>query len=239
MTSSRSTILAALRGAQRKPTLILLCSTVLMLVWRYYGTPEALVPRFAAAGGGDGRAAGAAAGFAACFLLLGVLPALLVRFVLGERLADYGLGPGATRAAWLSLVAGCPVFLAAAWFASRDASILEKFPINPHADASAAAFALHAATYLLFYAGWEFHFRGFLLFGLRPAIGDANAVLVQAMASSLLHIGSPASETFGAILGGLFWGALALRTGSLLPGLGQHFLLGIALDAFIFLGRDG
>jgi uncharacterized protein len=236
--STTSPLLTAFAGPQRKSSLILLGSTVLMLVWRYYATPEALVPRFAGPYG-DGRAAAAAVSFAACFLLLGVLPALVVRFVFRERLADYGLGLGLPRRTWWSFVLAAPFFVAAGYVASRDATILEKFPINPHANASTAAFALHAATYLLFYAGWEFHFRGFLLHGLRPVIGDANAVLVQTMASSLLHIGSPASETFGAILGGLFWGALALRTRSLLPSLGQHFLLGIALDAFIFRGRAG
>jgi len=236
--STTSPLLAAFAGPQRKSSLILLASTVLMLVWRYYATPEALLPRFAGASG-DGRAAAAIASFAACFLLLGVLPALLVRCVLGERLADYGLGLGLPRFTWWSLVLAAPFMVAAGYVASRDATILAKFPINPHANASAAAFALHAATYLLFYAGWEFHFRGFLLHGLRPAIGDSSALLVQTMASALLHIGSPASETFSAIPGGLLWGAVALRTRSLLPSLGQHFLLGIALDAFIFRARAG
>jgi membrane protease YdiL (CAAX protease family) len=63
-----------------------------------------------------------------------------------------------------------------------------------------------------------------------------NAVLIQTAASALLHIGSPATETFGAILAGLLWGALALRTRSLLSGLGQHYVLGISLDAFICYG---
>jgi len=53
------------------------------------------------------------------------------------------------------------------------------------------------------------------------------------LASALVHIGSPAVETFGSILGGLLWGVLALYTRSLLSGLGQHYLLGLALDAFI------
>ena len=91
-------------------------------------------------------------------------------------------------------------------------------------------------TYGLFYMGWEFYFRGFLLFGLRDSLGAVNAVLVQTLASALLHIGSPAAESFGAVLAGLLWGVLALQTRSLLSGLGQHFLLGIALDAFICYG---
>lgn len=225
----------AFRGTQRKPTLILLTSSVLMLVWKYYGAPEFLAGQLGDAAG-DGRVAGAVISFLGCWLLLGVLPALAVKLVFRERLRDYGMGLGITlRTGWtLALLA--PVFLLVAWRASTDPQILAKFPINPQAGTSAAMFALHATTYFLFYVGWEFHFRGFLLFGLRSSVGDVNAVLIQTLASALLHIGSPASETFGAILAGLLWGALALHTRSLLSGLGQHYLLGIALDAFICFG---
>jgi len=111
-----------------------------------------------------------------------------------------------------------PVFALAGYLSATDPGLREKFPINPHAGHSAAVFALHAATYLAYYAGWEFYFRGFLLFGLRGSVGDANAILIQVLASSLLHIGSPPAETFGAILGGLLWGMQALRTRSLIQG---------------------
>lgn len=226
----------ALRPPQRQATLILLTSTVLMLVWRYFASPEFLTVRFAglfAGDGGDARMAGAIGSFLGCFVLLGVIPAAVVKLVRGGRLADYGLRGGLSRKTWATAAQLAPLFLVVAYGASRNGSIVEKFPINPRATDSAAFFALHASTYLLFYIGWEFHFRGFLLFGLRPTLGDTNAVLVQTMASALLHIGSPAGETFGAIGAGLLWGTLATRTGSLLPGLVQHFLLGIALDVFI------
>ena len=112
-------------------------------------------------------------------------------------------------------------------------AIRDEYPINRHAGISPWMFGYHGCTYAIFYLGWEFHFRGFLQFGLRDKLGDGNALLVQVMASSLLHIGKPCLETYGAILGGLVWGIVAFRTRSLLSGLLQHFLLGITLDWFI------
>jgi membrane protease YdiL (CAAX protease family) len=225
-------ILDAFRGPQRKPTVILLTTSVLLLVWKYYGAPEFLAAKFVNLAG-DAQVAGAIGHFLSCFVLLGVLPALVVKLLFRERLRDYGVGLGIPVRTARTLALLAPFFVLGAYVASKDPQILVKFPINPQAGSSPSMFAWHAATYALFYAGWEFYFRGFLLFGLRDSLGAANAVLIQTAASALLHIGSPASETFGAILGGLLWGVLALQTRSLLSGLAQHYLLGIALDAFI------
>lgn len=228
-------VLEPFRGSQRKPTVILLSSSFLLLVWKYYGSPEFLAAELPGIGG-DARVAGAVGHFLSCFVLLGVLPALAVKLVFRERLRDYGVGPGIPGRTVRTLAFFAPIFLVAAYAASKDPQVLSKFPINPLAGSTPAMFALHAITYGLFYVGWEFYFRGFLLFGLRDSLGAANAVLIQTMASALLHIGSPAAETFGSIFGGLLWGILALRTRSLLSGLVQHYLLGIALDAFICFG---
>ena len=38
------------------------------------------------------------------------------------------------------------------------------------------------------------------------------------------------------IAGGILWGLLAFRTRSLLSGLMQHFLLGLAVDWFLCFG---
>jgi membrane protease YdiL (CAAX protease family) len=225
----------AFRGPQRRPTVILLTSPCLLLIWKYYFAPEFLAAQFPATAG-EARAAGAIGHFLGCFVLLGVVPAAAIKLLFRERLIDYGVGLGVPRRTWLSLAFFTPFFLLAAYVASQDPQFLAKFPINPVASSSGRMFALHAVTYGLFYVGWEFYFRGFLLFGLRDSLGAANAVLIQTLASALLHIGSPAAESFGAVLAGLLWGVLALQTRSLLSGLGQHFLLGIALDLFICYG---
>jgi membrane protease YdiL (CAAX protease family) len=228
-------LLDAFRGPQRKPTLILLSTPVLLLVWKYFCTPEGLVAP-AGPGWSERTASGPAVCFLGCFVLLGLIPALMVKLVFRERLSDYGIAPGIPGRTWAALGLLVPVFVLLAYLSARDPAIRVKFPIDRQACISAALFAQHAALYLLYYLGWEFFFRGFLLHGLRGSVGDANAVLIQALASALLHIGGPAAETFGSILGGLLWGVLALYTRSLLSGLIQHALLGLALDAFICFG---
>jgi len=164
------------------------------------------------------------------FLLLGLIPALLVKLAFREPLADYGVRLGDRRRTFRTMALLGPLFVLGGYIASRDPAVQSQYPLNPSAGSSPAMFAVHAFAYLLFYLGWEFHFRGFLQHGLRGSMGDTSAVLVAVMASCLAHLGKPASETYAAILGGLLWGILAFRTRSLASGLVQHFLLGISLD---------
>jgi len=64
-------------------------------------------------------------------------------------------------------------------------------------------------------------------------------VVLQAIFSSLLHFGHPFSEILIAFPFGLLLGWLALRTGSLLPGLALHALAGIGQDLFNTLRLAG
>jgi membrane protease YdiL (CAAX protease family) len=231
-----SPIVDAFRSPQRKPTIILLVTSPLLLVWKYGCAPDVLGQLFVWLPEDEALSAGALLHFLSALVLLGLVPAAIVKWVFGERLRDYGCGfgiPGRTVGTFLLFA---PLFFLGGMFASSDAAILEKFPVNPLAGRDPSSFALHAAAYFAYYLGWEFYFRGFLLFGLRDTMGDANALLIQVMASSLLHIGSPASETFGAIPGGILWGILTLRNRSFLSALGQHYVLGLSLDWFICYG---
>lgn len=231
-------ILDAFRGRQLKPTVILLLSSPLLLIWSYFGTPEFFAANFfSTSDPADAAIGGAICHLVSCFVLMGLVPLLVVKLLFRERLRDYGLSIGIGVRTLRTFLILAPIFVLAGYIGARDPGVLEKFPVNPYAGRSASMFALHTLTLVSFYLGWEFYFRGFMLFGLREALGDTNAVLIQTLASALLHIGSPASETFGAILGGLLWGMLAFRTRSLLSGLGQHFLLGLSVDAFICFGE--
>ncbi len=61
--------------------------------------------------------------------------------------------------------------------------------------------------------GWEFFFRGFLLFGYARVFG-ANALWLQAVPFALAHISKPAVETYSTIFGGFLFGLVAWRSKS-------------------------
>ena len=227
-------ILAAFQGRQLKPTVILLVSSLTLITWKCFASPQYLEPLARRYGGfSDPQAAGAIGSFVGALLLLGLLPALIVKLVFREKLVDYGVGLGNRLRTVRTFLIFAPVVLLIAYLSAGSASLASEYPINHLARVSGWGFTLHALTYLLFYLGWEFQFRGFMQHGLKELMGATNALLVQVLASVLLHLGKPVSEIYAAIAGGLLWGLLAYRSRSLLSGMLQHFLLGIALDWFI------
>ena len=165
------------------------------------------------------------------FFLMGVFPALIVKFVFREKLSDYGLSFGSTRRSISIFLMFLPVFAVMGWLSGSERSFYDVYPFNPLACASPSALVAHSIAYFfLYYLAWEFMFRGFLQLGLANKFGAVPAVLVQTLASTMLHYGHPASETFGCLTGGLLWGFVVYRTRSIFSGWWQHAVLGITLD---------
>jgi membrane protease YdiL (CAAX protease family) len=205
--------------------------------------------------------------FALSFALLGLLPLALAR-AFGERPADLGLRFDApilrSRLYWTAV----PLAFAAGALGALWPDVAAYYPysrdlVGRSSAGGAWPFLAHAAAYFfLYYLPWEFFFRGFLLLGLArglpassPGAGTgtttggasgsdraslaAALVLFQTMPSTMLHVGHPLSELFGAVVAGIGFGILAWRTRSIVPGLLIHAALGIGADALIVLRGAG
>ncbi len=176
----------------------------------------------------------------AAFLLFGFIPALIVKFVFRENLADYGLRLGLVKFTIRSTLIVMPLMILLGYLAGCNKNFFLVYPLNPMVQPgiSPIFFSAHLVSYLLYYAGWEFLFRGFLLKATEPQAGQCTAILIQTLASTMLHYGlHPTGEVFGAILGGLFWGFLAYHTRSIIAGFLQHATLGMTLDFFLVYGK--
>jgi membrane protease YdiL (CAAX protease family) len=222
-------------GPNFRSTVVLLTSALCLAAWHVCGSyafwfdkaPQSLTI-------GDDRAVSAAVfSLTIAVLLLGVVPLAVVKIVLREPLAEYGVRWGNVRFAIICCVLTTPLILAIGYASAQSPTFQAIYPLNPLARQSNAALMWHIAGQILFYAAWEFHFRGFLQSGIGQSFGIPLGICVQTLASALAHYGKPGAEVFGSIIGGLLWGALAWRTRSLLAGTFQHWLLGAGLDFFI------
>lgn len=72
--------------------------------------------------------------------------------------------------------------------------------------------------------GWEFVFRGLLLFTLLPICGP-YAIILQAVPFTIAHFGKPELETISCIFGGTIFGYIGWRTRSFLYPFLIHWYL--------------
>lgn len=170
--------------------------------------------------------------FLSALILLGVLPAVLARTVLGRSLAFQGVRLGDWRFGLVAVAVGVVVLTPLLYFVSMDPELQKEYPLTRLAGCSTDLFVLWELSYLIYYVAWEYFFRGFTLFLLEERWGMGAALLYQIVPSTLLHIGKPEAETFAAIVGGLLFGALALRTRSMLYPLLLHWYVGACTDFF-------
>lgn len=135
-----------------------------------------------------------------------LIPLLVIVLAFRKSPRDYGFQWGDWRAG-LALTA-IVIALAAPiiWVTVRnDAAIVDYY-----AQQWSAAAPLFTFLDLL---GWEFFFRGFLLFGYARLFGS-HALWLQAVPFALAHLSKPPVETYSTIFGGFLFGLVAWRTRS-------------------------
>lgn len=222
-------------GESRKPTIILLLTPLFLTTWKYYGTKAFYLSDLTSVFilFGDPERTAALYTFFSAFILFGIVPLCIIKFVFKERFASYGLQVGDWRFGLKAFAILAPVFILASYTSINKPDFLAEYPLFKGAGSSPSMFMSHALSYLFFYIGWEIYFRGFMQFGLRQSLGDWQSILVQTALSCIVHIGKPSGEIYSSIIGALVWGILAFRTRSLLFIILIHWLLGVSLDFFI------
>lgn len=165
------------------------------------------------------------------FLLMGAVPAVGLGIADAAELARLGLRLGNLRLGLTLLAAAVPTVALVLLGAMRDRSLETQYPLSREAMATPTRFAIYEAAYFFgYYPAWEFTFRGLLFFPLVSTLGLVPALAIQTALSTLLHIGSPDSEVWGAVVGGAAFGLVAHFTGSFLYPLVIHSGLGVVHD---------
>jgi uncharacterized protein len=137
-------------------------------------------------------------------LLYLVLPLLMILLAFHERPRDYGFTFGEWKTGLILTAIGIILIAPVLWLVGRNPGMqsyykpqLAGLPWNTFSD--------------LF--GWEFFFRGFILFAYVRKFGP-EGLWLQAVPFALAHIGKPGLETFSTIFGGFAFGWIAYRARS-------------------------
>ena len=146
-------------------------------------------------------------GYNRLLLYLGV-PLFVIVVLFRESPARYGFQLGDWRAGLVLTAVGWAGMAVVLWFVARTGDFRGYYGhLRP-----SLPIPLDAALDLF---GWEFLFRGFLLFALYRAVGP-YAIVLQAVPFTIAHFGKPELETLSCIFGGTAFGYVAWRTDSFL-----------------------
>jgi uncharacterized protein len=158
-----------------------------------------------------------------------VLPVLILLYVFRRKPSEIGLGAGDWKLAIILGSLYLPLVVVGTWILSNGAAFQAGYPHYRPAAFDWRFFAVYELLFLFYWLGWEYLWRGFLLFGTAHTFG-VYAIFVQMVPFALLHLDKPISEAFLSILGGLALGALVWRCRSFWIAVPIHAIQMLFID---------
>ena len=158
-----------------------------------------------------------------------VVPVAALLLVFRRQPAEVGLSVGDWRFGLLLTAVYLPLVAAGTWVLSNDLAFQASYPHYQPAARDWTFFAVYEGLFLLYWVGWEYLWRGFVLFGTAPTFGY-HAIFVQMVPFALLHLNKPPAEMLLSIVGGLALGALVWRCRSFWIAVPIHAAQMMVLD---------
>ncbi len=161
----------------------------------------------------------------------GLVPVLVIRFVLKERVRDHGLRlRGAfTSSGVYAVMLG--VSLLGVLAAASSPSFQAKYPFYHLAPGEPLwpGFLAWQGMYAVQFIAVEFFFRGFLIHGTKHRFG-VYAVFVSVIPYCMIHFGKPLPEALAAVVAGVALGFMSLKTGAIWMGALLHVAVAWSMD---------
>lgn len=158
-----------------------------------------------------------------------VIPVLALLVVFKRKPRSIGLGLGDWRFALVVAVLYVPAVVIGTWFLSDSLAFQTKYPHYPPAAINWGIFAAYELLFLMYWVGWEYLWRGFVLFGTAHTFG-VYAIFVQAIPFTILHLDKPFPESILSLVGGIALGALVWRSQSFWIAVPIHAAQMMVLD---------
>jgi membrane protease YdiL (CAAX protease family) len=142
-------------------------------------------------------------------ILYFIIPLLIIWFVFRDSPVNYGFSWGNWRIG-LAWTVGAAVGMALIlWFVARTPGMQAYYEKRAPAELARLIYLNGVDLF-----GWEFVWRGFMLFALARIIGPGPAILFQAVPFAFMHLGKPELETLSTIFGGIGFGFIAWQSQS-------------------------
>ena len=166
------------------------------------------------------------------FLFLGAGPLLIIAFSFHGRPSDFGLGFGSHHALPGWTYGLVPLILLMSYFTSHAPANLAQYPQIRCKKWTWGVLLLSTISWIIFLVGYEFLFRGFLLFSALSVMDPWIAVTLNVALYSLAHLYKGPMETFGALPFGFLLCYITLATGNIWGAVLLHSVMALSNEWF-------
>ncbi|NND70826.1 MAG: CPBP family intramembrane metalloprotease, partial [Rhodothermales bacterium] len=163
-----------------------------------------------------------------------LIPVLCLVFIFKRKPGEIGLGLGDWKLALGLSALYIPLVVVGTFVLSADPAFQANYPHLRSAASSWKVFAIYESLFIFYWFGWEYLWRGYMLFGTERTFG-AYAILIQAIPFALLHAGKPFIEGMLSVVGGIALGALVWRCRLFWIAIPIHAAQMLILDFFCSL----
>jgi len=165
-------------------------------------------------------------------ILYGLIPFLIILFVFRRPLNQYGFSGeylGKSLLWWIPIASLVVLMTYLGAKSERNLAMYPQIRVNEWNRGLLIASALSWITYLV---GYEFLFRGFLLFTCLESFGYWPAIIINISLYALFHLHKGPREAFGSILFGFFLCYLTLYLGSFWFAIFSHITMALSNEWF-------
>jgi membrane protease YdiL (CAAX protease family) len=161
----------------------------------------------------------------------GFMPIFIIT-ITGHKPADSGLGSSNMG---FSLISGFTIgfiLILLNFLNRRNPGNLSMYPVIRKKEWTSSLLLLSALSWVVYLFSYEFLFRGYLLFSMKTEFGMWNAVVVNVVLYSLVHVPKGWKEAVGSLPLGFVLCVVCLRAGNIWPAFIAHSCLALSNEWF-------
>jgi len=162
----------------------------------------------------------------------GLIPLLLILIFYNGKYSDFGLSFIHFHQSLLWVVVLGFLIIPMNYFAARKPTNLEQYPQIRKKEWTGGLIITSALSWIAYLTGYEFMFRGWLLFGTAIYTGTWPAIAINTAIYSLVHVPKGLNEAIGAIPLGIILCIATVSTGTIWVALLTHILLALSNEWF-------
>ncbi len=171
------------------------------------------------------------------FLIMGIIPGLIYYFFLNQDFAKFGFSLDHFKKNY-QIILLLIVIIVAVLFVNQKVNRQNNSLQIQLAEWNLPLFLINAFGWIIYLLGYEFLFRGILLFECYSSFGFWPAIAINISIYSAIHMVNGKDQTIGALIFGGFACYLTLTRGSILIPIIMHITLSVFSDYFSIRYND-